>query len=157
MSILDEYTGFGVAIFLPTCAFEAEVSLHGLEETIAAMNKTMEEHEVPSDVSSRMSAAVQNAIDISALLADGEITQEDAIAEIAFNFIYAFAQQGETQVRSLRGLVGALVDDQLFFSAADDEESFRNSVTTIREIMEEHYGQSGEEWTDAKPTAPTIH
>ena len=147
----------GVTIFMPNCSFQAEIVRDAITETINEIDLDLTNKGFTStDQTNRILNVMTYIIGISALVAKGEIDQEDGISEIAFGFMYAYVkEQGSGDIATLRGLIGCLVNNKLYLTPCMNNESYEKATNIIRESAQELIGY--DDMIDKTPKKPTIH
>ena len=149
------HDSFSVSVYMPNCTFSAELQRDGIGEADIEMDTEMTKSGIfPPDTTARVSAVMDRVVDVANLLIAGEMTQEDAISEIAFGFIYTYArEQGIDGLATLCGLVGCLTENGVYLNPCADAATYQSCVDGMREAMSE----AGSEMMDVTPPKPTIH
>lgn len=132
-------SSFGITVFLPNCAFEAEINRDILSSTIAGIDLKMTEDGIDEDFDVRMMTAAYSVIDTADDLAHNRHENPDhAVTDIAFSFIYAFQKiHGMSKLIELRGLIGMMEYDKMIFSPCSDLDTYKKAIHMIRNKMDD--------------------
>ena len=159
MMPIRQDTTIGVTVFLPHCSFQAELSRLDIPTTLAAIEETLSQTGLAQrNTTKRISAAVRRCVTASRMISMGEISQEDGISEIGYNFLYVYVlEQGAESLQSVRGLIGCLTDGKLYLNPCKDTKSYDKASIRMMEIASEVMGYDPDEMRDETPKKPTIH
>lgn len=144
----------GMTIVLPYCSFQAEIHRDIIPKTISEMDESLTIQGISNDIIDRISAVMIRVVEVSKLLSSGDMEQEDAVSEISFGFIYAFAKKQSIQeIEKLRGLIGCMSDDKLYLHPCIDDETYDKSTEIMKETAEKlGFNVDAEDRTPKKPT-----
>lgn len=148
-------SSIGMTIVLPYCSFQAEIHRNIIPKTVEEMDDSLSKQGVV-DVVDKISVVMARVVEVSKLLAAGDMDQEEAVSEISFGFIYAFAKnQSLQQIEKMRGLIGCMEDDKLYLNPCPDDETYNKATQLMKETAERLGLEADSE--DRTPRKPTIH
>jgi hypothetical protein len=149
ISNITEQNRFGVTLVLGACAFSAEIARDTIAEALAEIDDLLTEQGAPDDTEARVELVMDNASAISAMVANDEISQDEAVTDIAYSVVYALGKTlGVDQVVMLRGLTGSYLKNVLSLNPCLGESDYEVSMNTFMD----HAAGDGD-WA----FAPTLH
>lgn len=147
----DDTFSLGVAVFLPFCSFEVEISREAIPNTIKEIDGVLDNKGISADIDERIMEIIGNAAAISEDMAQGKIDAEVATSELAYNFVYAFIKKNTDALKNMRGIIGIVQNDQLYIEGYVDQKSYKECTETLKSMSD------NDETTDLTPFHPTIH
>jgi len=155
---INAHTSIGVTVYMPNCSFQAEISREAIPESVSDIDEELNTKGVDLESITRIATVMSNTMNISTMMANGEIDQEQGVSYIAFGFVYAFVkEQGFDKLINLRGLIGCLSEDKLYLNPCVDADSYKKAVATMNSAAKEMIGYDDDEMVDMTPKKPTIH
>lgn len=147
---------FGVTLILPLCAFSAELARDSIQKMLLDIDEQLTEQGAPENSHARSSLMMENALNVSRMVADNEIDHTDGVSDIAWSFIYAFAKAvGFEQVDMVRGLTGSFLKDHLSLVPCLGELEFQTETATLHRHMANH--TDIDDWEIDTEPMPTVH
>lgn len=147
---------FGVTLILPLCAFSAELARDTIHTMLMDIDARLTEQGAPENSHARSGLMMENALNVSKMVANDEIDHTDGVSDIAWSFIYAFAKAvGFEQVDVVRGLTGSFVKDRLSMVPCLGELEFQMESATLQRHMANH--SDTDEWDIDAGQMPTLH
>lgn len=152
---------FGVTLVLPECAFAAELQRDSILDMMHDIDEQLTEQGAPDETETRCAVMVDNALNVSHMLARRQIDHEAGVADIAYSFIYAFGKAiGFDQIDTLRGLTGTFLHNRLNLNPCLGSDEYERETTILQKKMADHMDDQDFEhdidhWNDSK--RPSIH
>jgi hypothetical protein len=154
--MFEKTENFGITVVLPQCAFSAELARESIQKMLMDIDDRLTEQGAPENSHARSGMMMENALNVSKLVANDEIDATDGVSDIAWSFIYAFAVTvGFDQVHVVRGLTGSYLRDRLSMVPCLGETEFQTESALLQRYTRDY--DDSEEWDDDADQMPTLH
>lgn len=146
---------FGVTLMLLDCAFSAELQRNSISRVMTEIDLQLTQEGAPEDHAARVEIVMDNAKNVSNMVANRLIEQTQGVTDIAYSFIYALGKTvGFDQVINLRGLTGTFIQNVLSLNPCMGELEYEQETATMHRAMQVHDGN----WSAAESSiSQTIH
>ena len=149
---------FGIVLILPECAFAAELDKDTIPEMMEDIDQRLNEQGAPEEPELRCEIMADNALTMSAMIANREVEYATGISHIAYSFIYALGKSiGFEQIGNLRGMTGSYIRNNLRLNPCLAEFDYQQESAYLSKKMTDHDERGDTEWDYDISFPPTIH
>jgi lysyl-tRNA synthetase class I len=147
----EETISLGVSVFLPFCSFQVEISREAIPQTIQEIDNILDKMGIGSDPELRIVEIISNAAALSQEMSEGLIDAEIATSELAYNFAYAFVKKHPESLKTTKGIIGIVQNNELYIEGYKDQKSYQECADILKSMTDNNQAE------DFTPFRPTIH